>query len=138
MKGKIREKMPVALVCGMLLDANRALFLAKKDEKGNETIELPCVPIYAGENPAAAAVGALKEQAGIDAQAHEIIMRGKHNVGSRKRKEIVPVLVFRMGAKNVPAKVSSAFCGYRWLEEKQAATRKFSRKCEWLIGMLKK
>jgi len=57
MKQKIAAPLPAALACGMLLDGNRALFLVKKDEKGNETLSLPCTLIYAGENPAGAAVG---------------------------------------------------------------------------------
>ena len=138
MKQKIAAPLPAALACGMLLDGNRALFLVKKDEKGNETLSLPCTLIYAGENPAGAAVGALGAQAGIDAQEQGVMMQARHNVGSRKRKTFVPVLVFKMGAKNTCIRLSGDFSGYKWLEEKEAARCKFSKECGWLITLLKR
>jgi len=132
MRQKNFGKKPSALVAGMLLDGERALFLVRKNSLGAETLELPCIFIYGGENPASAIVLEFARQTGIDAQAHEVMMNARHNVGTRKKKLFIPVLVFRIGAKKTNAKPSSEFSGYRWLEEKEMDARKLAKKCEWL------
>ena len=40
--------LPSALACGLLEDGDRALFLVRIDEKGQERLEMPCVEVMAG------------------------------------------------------------------------------------------
>ena len=124
--------LPAALVAGMLLDGERALFLVRKSALGAETLELPCILVYGGENPAGALVAEFARQTGVDAQVHEVIMNARHNVGTRKRKSFVPVLVFKMSAKSTSVKPAPEFSGYKWLEEKEVDARKLAKKCGWL------
>jgi len=123
---------PSALAAGLLEDGDRALFLVRKNERGEELLEIPCVEVMAGENPVAALVKAFHAQAGIDAEVHEILFQRRHNAGTRKRRAIVPALVFKLTAKSHAVKVAPEFCGYRWLAPKDMAGKKLSRKSEWL------
>ncbi|MFA6328529.1 MAG: NUDIX hydrolase [Candidatus Micrarchaeia archaeon] len=124
--------MPSALAAGLLEDGERALFLARKNERGEELLEIPCVEVMAGENPVAALAAAFREQAGIDAEVHEILFERKHNAGTRKRRVRIPVLVFELTAKSHAVKPASGFCGYRWLAPADMGGKKLSRKTEWL------
>lgn len=123
---------PSAIAAGLLEDGERALFLARTDSLGRELLEIPCVEVAKGENPVAALASAFRQQAGIDAQVHEILFQRSHNAGSRKRKLWAPVLVFRVTAKSSVVRPSAEFCGYRWLAPKDMAGKRLSRKSEWL------
>lgn len=43
--------MPKALACGMLEDEGRVLFLVRRDERGTERVEMPCVLVPSGRSP---------------------------------------------------------------------------------------
>jgi len=124
--------LPSALACGLLEDGDRALFLVRIDEKGQERLEMPCVEVMAGENPVAAIATAFRAQTGIDAQVHGIKFERRHNAGTRKRRALVPALVFELSAKSHALKLAPEFSGYRWLEQKDLAGKRLSRKSEWL------
>ncbi len=123
---------PCALAIGLLEDIDRALFLVRKDARGEERLEMPCAEVMSGEDPVAALSAAFRAQTGIDAAVHEIRFQKKYNAGSRKRKLIVPALVFRLTAKRAECRPSTGFCGYKWLEQKDLAGKKLSKKSEWL------
>ena len=123
---------PSALVAGLLQDGERALFLVRRNVKGEETVELPFVLLQKGGNPVAALAAEFRRQTGIDAQVHEIAFERKHNIGSRKRKAFVPVLVFRLTAKNAAAKTAPEFSGYRWLSPEDLAGCRKARSAAWL------
>jgi len=123
---------PSALAVGLLEDIDRALFLVRKDARGEERLEMPCIEVMPGEDPVAALAAAFRAQTGIDAAVHEIRFQKRHNAGTRKRKAIVPALVFKVTAKRTVCQPSSEFCGYRWLEQKDLAGKKLSKKSEWL------
>jgi ADP-ribose pyrophosphatase YjhB (NUDIX family) len=125
---------PAALACGMLEDGGRVLFLIRKNERGDELLELPCVFVAHGENPVAALAAEYLGQTGIDGEVGTVIAEYRHNAGSRKRKKWVPVLVFRISAKRRDAKPAPGFTGFRWLSLKEAAERKLSRRLEWLAA----
>jgi len=123
---------PAALACGLMEDGNRALFLCRKNNLGVETVELPCVLLFKGENQIARITDEFRRQTGIDAQAHEILFERHHNAGSRKRKRFIPVLVFKMTAKSTQAKPPPEFSGYKWLEKEGLAKQKRARNLLWL------
>jgi hypothetical protein len=123
---------PAALVCGILTDGERALFLIQKNSLGEESLELPHAFIFAGENPVSSLTSAFLLQTGIDGQVHEIIMQGKFNSGSRKRKRLIPALGFRVSAKSHSAKLLPAFFGYKWLLREEAVKKKLAKTAEWL------
>lgn len=123
---------PKALACGMLEDGGRVLFLVKMDERGIERIEMPCVLVPSGRSPFAEIKEAFPRLTGIDGEIHEIVLEGRHNTGSRKRKSIVPCLVFRITARNRMAKPSSEFSGFRWLSMDDAKKQRLTRNAEWM------
>jgi len=123
---------PVALAVGLLEDNNRALFLCRVNAIGQETIELPCILLQKGENPVAVLTAEFRRQTGIDAQVHEVQFERRHNIGSRKRKVFVPVLVFKVTARNATAKPASEFSGFRWIAQPDLDKYKLGRNCLWL------
>ena len=120
-----------ALACAVIEDGGRVLFL-KRLEKEREVLELPCVLVEKGMNPVSELKGAVLAQAGIDAQVHEPIMEGRHNVGSRKRRKWIPALGFGISAKNMGARVGAGFSGVKWISIEDAKKWKLGRKSEWL------
>ncbi len=123
---------PKALACGMLHDGNRVLFLVRRDTHGTERIELPCTEIFGAEDPVGGLTTEFRRQTGIDAEILEIKMQRRYNAGSRKRKRWIPCLVFSVRAKNMKAKISSEFSGFRWMDIEKAKEMKLGRKAEWL------
>jgi len=131
---KLREKpeFPKALACGMLEDSGRILFLVQKDRHGIERLELPYALVYPGQDPAALLKIAFEEQAGIDAEIGEIVRESRHNAGSRRKRKVIPCLIFKVFAKNTRARPSSGFSGVKWLSLEKAGEAKLGRKSEWL------
>lgn len=132
MRKQIQLPAPSALACGLLEDGERALFLCRKNKDGAETVELPCVLLFKGENPVARIAEEFRRQAGIDAQAHEVLFERRYNAGTRKRKLFIPVLVFKLTAKSHAAKPAAEFTGYKWLSSKDLAGQKRARNLLWL------
>lgn len=131
-KGFAAPSPPVALAVGLLEDGNRALFLCRINTIGQETIELPCVLLQKGGNPVAVLSAEFRRQTGIDAQVHDVLFERRHNIGSRKRKMFVPVLVFKVTAKNATARVASEFSGFKWIAQPVLGKYKAGRNCLWL------
>ena len=131
-KGLPQSAPPSALAAGLLEDHERALFLLRRNFEGIETAELPCVLLQKGENPVASLTSEFRRQTGIDAQIHEVLFERRHNAGTRKRKAFVPVLVFKVTAKNTACRPSSEFSGYKWLERADLAKYRRAKNCLWL------
>lgn len=129
---KTATAMPKALACGMLEDNGRVLFLIRKDEHGIERIEIPCVMVPSGRSPFADIKETFPKLTGIDGEIHEIVLEGRHNAGTRKRKMLVPCLVFKVTAKSRNAKPSSEFSGFKWLSLDDAKRERLGRNAEWL------
>lgn len=124
---------PKALACGMLEDGGRVLFLVKRDAAGTERIEMPCVLVPSGRSPFAEIKDAFGRLTGIaDSQVHEVELESRFNSGSRKRRSFVPVLAFRITARNRTARPSGEFAGFRWLSIEEALAQRLSRSLEWL------
>ena len=123
---------PSALAAGLLEDGARALFLVRRNVLGEEIFEIPCVEVMAGENPVATLVAAFRQQTGIDAEVHGILFQRRHNAGTRKRRAMVPALVFKLTAKSHAVTPSQGFCGYKWLAPADMGGKKLSKKSEWL------
>ncbi|MCX6771012.1 MAG: hypothetical protein NTX79_03080 [Candidatus Micrarchaeota archaeon] len=132
MKKRAQPAAPAAIAAGLLEDGERALFLVRKNMLGEEIFEIPCAEIAGGENPVAALCAAFRQQAGIDAEVHEILFERKHNAGTRKRRAIVPALVFKVTAKSHAVRLAPGFSGYKWLAPSDMGGKKLSRKSEWL------
>jgi hypothetical protein len=120
------------LACGMLEDGGRVFFLVRRDAAGFERIEMPCVLVPSGRSPFAEIKAAFPAMTGIDCQVHEIVMEGRHNAGTRRRRFFVPCLVFRITARNRTARISGAFSGFRWLSLDDAKRLRMARELEWL------
>ncbi len=124
---------PSALAAGLLEDNGRALFLVRKNAVGIETVELPCAFLLRGENPVARLSDAFRQQTGIDAQVHDVLFERRHNIGTRKRRTFVPVLVFKITAKNASAKPAKEFSGCKWISSADLQKYKLARNCTWLL-----
>ena len=132
---KLKEKvLPKALVCGMLEDSGRILFLKRKDRQGTERLEMPCLLTYSGD-PVSQLTETFREQTGIDGEVGEIAFETRHNAGSRKRKRFVPCLVFRIRAKGMRARPTPQFSGYKWLSLEDAKEEKLGRNAKWIAKM---
>ncbi|MFH0884638.1 MAG: hypothetical protein V1861_02930 [Candidatus Micrarchaeota archaeon] len=124
---------PKALACGMLEDGGRILFLVRKDASGAERLEMPCVLVPSGRSPFAEIKEVFGKLTGIaDCQVHEVELEGRFNSGSRRRRFLVPCLVFRISARNRTARPSGEFTGFRWLSIEEALKQRLSRNLEWL------
>lgn len=124
--------LPKALACGMLEDGGRMLFLVRTGRNGIEKIELPCVLVRSGRSPFADIKEAFGNLTGIaDYEVHDIILEARHNAGSRKRKVWVPVLVFKVTARNRTTKPAEEFSGFRWLGLEDAKKERWGRNLEW-------
>jgi hypothetical protein len=134
MRKTIAVPQPVALAAGLLEDGGRALFLVRRNLRGYETVELPCVLLLKGENSVARLSEAFRRQTGIDPQVHEILFERRHNAGSRKRRNWVPALVFRITAKRASVRPGGEFSGYKWIASGDLGKFRPSRNCEWLRG----
>lgn len=124
--------LPKALACGMLEDEGRVLFLVRRDEHGAERLEMPCALVPSGRSPFAEIKTEFARQTGIDGQVHEIVLEGRHNAGTRKRRAWVPCLVFRITARERRAKPPGEFAGFMWLSLDDARMEKTGRNLEWL------
>ena len=124
---------PSALAAGLLEDNGRALFLVRKNPMGIETVELPYALLLRGENPVARLTDAFRQQTGIDAQVHDVLFERRHNIGTRKRRTFVPVLVFKITAKNASAKPAKEFSGCKWISSADLPKYKLARNCTWLL-----
>ena len=134
MRSKLVPKPPIALACGILRDGARVLFLVRRRSDGMEMLELPCVAVHSGENTVALLSVAFREQAGIDGMVCEPVIEGRHNLGSRRRKALVPAIGFAVKAKNCTARPASGFAGFKWMALAEAARKKLSRNTEWLAA----
>ena len=132
MRKHVQPAAPAAIAAGLLEDGERALFLVRKNVLGEELLEVPCAELMAGDNPVAALSSAFRAQAGIDAEVHEVLFQKRLNIGTRKRRAIIPVLAFKVTAKSHVVKPGQGFSGYRWLAPSDMGGKKLSRKSEWL------
>lgn len=130
---KERPQLPKALVCGMLEDGGRVLFLKRRDQHGVERLELPWVYASEGSDPMSQLAESFKKQTGISAEVGEIVLEGRHNAGSRRRKRWIPCYVFKMSARERRADPGSGYSGFRWLSIKDAKKERLGRALEWLI-----
>lgn len=132
---KYRERTvrPKALVCGMLEDGGRVLFLIKKDQQGNERYELPCVYSTDRGDPVSQIGQAFKMQSGISVQVGEIVFEARHNAGSRRKKYWISCYVFKVTAKEKKADPAGGYVGFKWLSLKDAKEKKLGKHADWLM-----
>ena len=132
---KMKTLVPIikALAVAALEDNERYLFLIRKDVNAVERIELPSVVVPSGKSPVAEIKSEFTRQTSIDGQIEGIIAQSTYNSGSRKRRALVPVLIFKVTAKERFAKPSNEFSGFKWLSLGQAKKEKLTRNAEWLL-----
>lgn len=123
---------PELLACALIEDSGRFLFLESKPREGSETIGLPCALVKKGGDPVSALARAIIEQAGIDAHVKEPALRGRFNLGSRKRKVWIPALAFNVSSKSYSARSSRDFSKAVWLSAEDALKKRLSRTSDWL------
>lgn len=131
-KRLVAKQVPKALVCGLLEDNGRVLFLVERGPDGKERLALPGRIVFQGENEALAVKECFAKYAGLDVQVHEIKVQGKHNAGSRKNKLWVPALGIKATAKSCTPKTLPPFTGVKWVSLKEASLGKLARTAEWL------
>ena len=122
-----------ALVCALFEDQGRYFFLEKTDERGRVQIELPSLLVNECEDPVSSLAAYIRNSLGLDAQIHLILLRGSFNVGTRKRRHIIPVLAFRCTVKKMSVKLPATYSGSRWLSAEASFAEKMGRNTEWLM-----
>ncbi len=132
-KMKTLEPIIKALVVGALEDGGRYLFLIRTDSSGLERLELPSCIVYSGRSPFAEIKAEFQRQTGIEGQVGEIIYEGSVNAGSNKKKNFVPVLVFKIIARERRANPSSEFSSFKWLDVEAAKQYKIARNTQWIL-----
>jgi len=96
-------------------------------EKEKVCFSLPCVLADEKENPLEVLKKIVAEELGIDCQVGMVALAGKHNVGSRRRKQFVNALAFTATAKNYFTKRK-----VKWVAMKEAKAMRLCRQSEWL------
>jgi hypothetical protein len=116
----------------MLEDEGRVLFLKRMDRHGIERLDMPCVLVPSGRSPVAEIKEKFQEQTGIEGVVHEIALERRHNAGTRRRRNWIPCLVFKITARERRAKPSKEYSGFKWLSFEDAKKQKLARTLEWL------
>lgn len=119
--------MTKALLCALIQDANRTLFI-ERTSADLVTYGIPSIMVNDGTDQVKALTQAVKEQTGIDAQVTQVALTGRHNVGSRKRRQYVPALAFYAVSKNYKPTVAC-----KWLTVKQSREVKLDLNTAWII-----
>ncbi len=130
-----QRAIPTALACGILQDGERILFLKQKDRQGVERIGLPFVMLFSGPAPVKKMTEFFLQQTGIDGHVQDVRFQAKHNIASRKNKRFIPVLGFRVDAKDRRARPAAEYSGYVWLTLEDARRQKLDRTSEWLLNI---
>jgi hypothetical protein len=121
---------PKALVCGMLEQGEKALFLKRKDGEG-ESIEMPSVYGILSSDPVSQLAEAFKKQTGIKADVDRVILESRHEYEGAH----IPCLVFRMKPLQegpLEPEPGGAYSGFVWLALEDAKLRKHAPKGKWL------
>jgi hypothetical protein len=93
---------------------------------------MPCVLVPSGRSPVAEIKEKFQEQTGIEGVVQEIILEKRHNAGTRRRRNWVPCLIFKITARERRAKPSGEFSGFKWMPLEEAKKQKLARTLEWL------
>ncbi len=118
--------MAKVLLCALLEDNGRALFLEKRE---GELVRygIPCTIADEKENPVEKLKETILQQTGIDAMVGNVVLTGRHNLGSRKRKQWAGALAFKVTAKSYSTRTPS-----KWVKLADAAKLKLDRQSEWI------
>ncbi|MFH0884637.1 MAG: hypothetical protein V1861_02925 [Candidatus Micrarchaeota archaeon] len=121
---------PKALICGMLEQGGKALFLKRKEADG-EGIEMPSVYGILSADPVSQLAEAFKKQTGIKADVGGVILESRHEYEGAH----IPCLVFKMNPLNedlLEPEPAGAYSGFEWLALEDARLRKHAPKGRWL------
>lgn len=119
--------MALVLLAAILEDNRRVLFLEKTGADGKPRYCLPCAVADERENPVEVLKKTVLRQTGIDANVGGVALSGRHNAGSRKRKQLIGALAFSATAKSYSTKTTC-----RWMKMEDALKQKLARECEWM------
>jgi hypothetical protein len=126
---------PKALICGMLERGDKMLFLVRKDGRGVERVEMPCVHGSTSTDPAGQLTEAFRKQTGIKAEMGNLRMEGRHNIGSKGKVVFVPVLVFEMSPDSplVRPDPGKGIERCEWMTMMEAKGRQLTDNGMWLL-----
>lgn len=124
-----------ALLCGMLEDGEKMLFLVRKDGKGIERVEMPCVYGYTSTDPIGQLAEAFKKQTGVKAETGKVRMEGRHNIGTDSAPVWVPVLIFEMTPDEplVKPDPGKGIERCEWMTVMEAKSRQLTDNGMWLL-----
>ncbi|MEW6749020.1 MAG: hypothetical protein AB1295_04910 [Candidatus Micrarchaeota archaeon] len=119
------KERPKALICGMLEEDGKVLFL--KREGG---IELPSVFGSLGADPLSQMTEAFKKQSGIKAECGDVVIESRYELEAGLR---IPCLVFSMKRlREGEPEPATVYSGFEWLTMDEARKRKPAPKGTWL------
>jgi hypothetical protein len=121
---------PKALICGMLEQGGKMLFLKRKEADG-EAIEMPSVFGVLSADPVSQLAEAFKKQTGINADVGQVILESRHEYEGAH----IPCLVFMMKPLHegqIEPEPAGAYSGFEWLALEDARLRRHAPKGKWL------
>ena len=116
----------------LVKDGEKILFLERIKAAGQLELVLPGCELEPRADPVASLVGAVRQQTGIDGQVMGVAREERVNVGSRKNRKMVPLLVFKVVAKSNRVSLGSGFAGFKWLFPIEARKRKLAKNALWV------
>jgi hypothetical protein len=124
-----------ALICGMLERGDRMLFLIRKDAKGYERVEMPCVYGTTKADFVGQLAEAYKKQTNVKVVTGKLRIEGKHNVGTGAKPEYIPVLVFEMSPQDplVRPDAGKGIERCEWMTVMEAKNRQLTDDGMWLL-----
>lgn len=139
------SSLPLALVSGLLEDSGRYFFIIRKLQNGKEkteTLDLLSVKLEKGNEPTLFLKEEFRDLFNMEVSVDQIIYEAKTNAGSKKHKSFVPLLVFKVEARNRTARISESaiakgVVGYKWLSLLDAKKQKLSKNCTWILNWKK-
>ncbi|MBI2079265.1 hypothetical protein HYT84_00750 [Candidatus Micrarchaeota archaeon] len=130
------QPLPKALSCGIIEDNGRILFRVFQDEHGINRVETPCVLVLSGESITAKLKAKLSEILENNVEIGEPIAEFFYNAGSRKKKNLIPCVVFKIQTfGRIEVRKKSEF---RWLRIEETKDMRKTKESEWLNRFMRK
>jgi len=120
---------PKALICGILEEGDRMLFLKRKNEEGQEELELPHIFAGASADFVSQLTEAFRKQTDVKAEMGPLMAEGEYPLSEGKT---IPAMAFGMIAERKDVAPAPEFTGHEWLGLESAKKRRLSMALSWM------
>ena len=116
----------------LVKEGEKILFLERINAAKQLELVLPGCELEPGADPVGSLTAAVRMQTGIDGQVMGVARDERVNVGSRKNRKMVPLLVFKVVAKSNRVVLGAGFAGFKWLFPIEARKKKLAKNAAWV------